>query len=339
MHVETLPHETLNQLMPMHIVVSQTGHIRHVGPTAGKLLGAGAMTDQRLLEIFELKRPGGIDTIEKLRGLCGQRLHLRLRNQVETGLQGIVMPAGEADLILNLSFGIGVLDAVNDFNLTGLDFAVTDQAIEMLFLVEAKSAVTAELRQLNSRLQGARETAEVQAQTDELTGLSNRRALDMQLAQYVSRDHRFSLMHIDLDYFKEVNDTHGHAAGDHVLREVARLLREQTRAGDTVARAGGDEFVVLFPDLTDVALLKDIAMRIIGRLEEPIVFGDVICRISGSIGTTVSELYDHLDAERMLADADEALYASKHAGRAQVTFYGGAGYGKAETAAQIAKPG
>lgn len=334
MGVEHLSHETLDQLMPMHVVISKTGHIRHAGPTAQKLIADGTLVGRRLLEVFELRRPSGIKSIEQLHAICDQRLHLRLRGPFETGLQGIAMPLKDGDMILNLSFGIGVLDAVSDYNLTGLDFAVTDQAIEMLFLVEAKSAVTAELRQLNNRLQGAREMAEIQAQTDDLTGLSNRRALDMQLNLLVSRGDRFSLMHIDLDYFKEVNDTYGHAAGDHVLKEVAHLLRHQTRSGDMVARAGGDEFVVLFPGLTDVATLKDIAARVISHLEEPINFGDVTCRISGSIGTTISDLYNDLDAQRMLADADAALYASKHAGRAQVTFHGGK-----ETMSQVAKPG
>jgi GGDEF domain-containing protein len=140
-----------------------------------------------------------------------------------------------------------VNEAVRRYGLTVADFAATDLTIEMLYLVEAKSAVMEELRHLNLRLHGAKAAAEEQALSDTLTGLCNRRALDLGLGALVQQGQTFGLMHLDLDYFKQVNDTHGHAAGDAVLRQVALVLREETRASDLVARVGGTSLCWCFP--------------------------------------------------------------------------------------------
>jgi diguanylate cyclase (GGDEF)-like protein len=225
-------------------------------------------------------------------------------------------------VLVNLSFGIDVIKAVATHHLTDADFAATDLAMELLYLVEAKTAVTDELRQMNLRLQGARDAAEEQALTDTLTGLRNRRALDVAMSMMIDRKVPFGLMHIDLDYFKAVNDTLGHAAGDFVLQVVAKVLLSQTRAGDTVARVGGDEFVVVFKDLTDPDKLFNIAKRVVEKLTEPSDFQGQVCRISASIGITISTDYAQPSADKMLSDADEALYASKNAGRGQAKLFG-----------------
>ena len=120
-----------------------------------------------------------------------------------------------------------------------------------------------------------------------------------------------------------MNDTLGHAAGDHVLRQVARVLAQETRATDMAARVGGDEFVVVFPSLSDTAQLMRIAERIITSVTEPILFDGKECRISASIGVTVSSLYEAPDADRMLSDADSALYDVKRDGRGRALLVGG----------------
>ncbi len=310
----------LDRLMPMHMRLSETGHILHAGPTLAKLFHGGELSGRRFLEVLELRRPRTIGSMEDLRKAAGAALHLRFRDAPHTTFRGIAAPMPtDAGLLVNLSFGIAVADAVRDHNLTSADFAPTDLTVEMLYLIEAKSAVMNESRDLNLRLQDARIAAEEQAFTDTLTGLKNRRAMDHVLARLVGSGARFGLMHLDLDYFKDVNDSYGHAAGDHVLQVVARVLADETRDSDTVARVGGDEFVLIFDRQFDPERLRSIAARIIERLEEPVSFEGRTCRISGSVGITMSTLYAEPAAEAMLADADAALYASKHKGRACVT--------------------
>jgi diguanylate cyclase (GGDEF)-like protein len=311
----------INQLMPMHLRLDAHGIIRSVGPTLAKLLPASSVLGQTVARVFSLRRPAAPMRMVDLRLRIGSRLHLALCNDPALVLRGLAVPTGDGGLLINLSFGIWVHEAVRRYGLTVADFAATDLTVEMLYLVEAKSAVTDELRNLNLRLQGAKRVAEEQALTDTLTGLRNRRALDQHLGDLADRHQPFGLMHMDLDFFKQVNDTLGHAAGDHVLKEVARILVEETRATDLVARVGGDEFVLVFPRLADPAGLKDIASRIIARLGVPIRFEGQVCRISCSIGMTVFFGQGSPDIDALHARADEALYISKRHGRGRATFY------------------
>ena len=311
----------LDALMPLHMTLDRDGRILSAGPTLVALLPGLTLCGQMFFDLFDIRRPDGIGAMADLRRRAGVKLVLGLRGQSAHGFAGIAVPAGGGGLLVNLSFGIGIIEAVRAHNLTDADFTATDLAMELLYLVEAKSAVMQELRALNLRLQGAKHAAETQALTDTLTGLSNRRALDSVLAEAVARRLPFGLMHIDLDYFKAVNDTLGHAAGDHVLREVARVLREETRRNDTVARVGGDEFVMVFPGMTQPPDLSRIAGRIVSRLTEPFLHEGRLCRISASIGIAISTAYESLTVEQILGDADSATYASKHAGRGRALFH------------------
>ena len=311
-----------DQLCPMHVIIDAEGLVVSHGPTLNKIRGDESWVGKPFLEVLDLQRPRSVKQVSDLMETAGSKLHFQLNEAPHTRMKGVLVPLPEGQgAFINLSFGISVLDAVRDFNLTSQDFSPTDLTIEMLYLVEAKSAAMEASRQLNLRLQGAKIAAEEQAFTDTLTGLKNRRAMDHVLNRLISGGRDFALMNVDLDFFKSVNDTYGHAAGDAVLQRVAAIMVECTRKSDTVARIGGDEFVLVFEGLMDRNRLNDLACRLIARLEEPIMYGADECRISASAGTTLStDVVQPLPAT-LLYQADIALYASKRAGKAQHMFY------------------
>ncbi|WP_245897757.1 GGDEF domain-containing protein [Pseudoprimorskyibacter insulae] len=301
----------------MHMRTDGTGMIVHLGPTARKVFPHSL--GRHLLDLFECLRPASATDMPGLRTLSKRRLRLRHRQSGET-FRGVLAPLPDGGLILKLAFGIQLVEDIRSHGLTSADFEPTDLTVEMLYLLEAKTAAMDASRSLNQRLQVARISAETQAFTDTLTGLANRRALDHVLSRMGAVQRNFSLVQLDLDLFKQVNDTHGHGAGDHVLQEVARRLLSETRDEDTVARVGGDEFTLIFDGLLDQARLSDLASRLIAALEVPITFGTVTCQISASIGIARSCDYSGYRIDQMIEEADRALYASKRAGRAQFAF-------------------
>jgi diguanylate cyclase (GGDEF)-like protein len=152
---------------------------------------------------------------------------------------------------------------------------------------------------------------------DHLTGLYNRRqwieGLQLQLLRAGRTGLRVAVLYIDLDDFKPVNDTWGHAAGDDVLSTVAQRLKVLVRPHDVVARVGGDEFAISCEDLSGPADAEEIAVRIIEGLSQPVEIADELVSVSASIGITMSD--DASEAERMVDEADAAMYRAKQAGR------------------------
>ncbi|MEO0751758.1 MAG: diguanylate cyclase [Pseudomonadota bacterium] len=312
----------LDVLCPWYIVIDAGGRICAAGAAIAKLNGGAPLVGTPLLEFLEVRRPKALDCMESLMAQSGRKLHLVTRRAPHAELKGVLAPLPEGAVpgvesggVLSLSFGISVIDAVGDFRLNAADFAVTDLTVEMLYLVEAKSAVMQELRHLNTRLENAKLEAEEQAVTDRLTGLGNRRAMDLALGQMLSRKSGFAMMQVDLDHFKEVNDTHGHAAGDAVLQTVAERLRKVTRVEDTVARQGGDEFVLILPGVIDAPQITSLAQRLVSEIEVPIPFGSDELHVSASVGISIATDLATADPDLMMEQADSALYAVKEEGR------------------------
>lgn len=307
--------KALDVLTPMHVFIDCDGAIRHVGPTARHFCKGANFS-----EAFEIVKPANTSASEILKGFTGKKLVLSPRGETGLSLTGVVAPLKDG-FLLNLSLGLDVVDIVRRYNLTATDFAPTDLSVGIIYLTEAKSIAIEEYKRLNMRLNGAKTRAEQAAQTDELTGLSNLRALREELVVLQNSGECFAIMTLDLDHFKAVNDNLGHAAGDHVLKETARILREETRNGDLVARNGGDEFTLLLKGVHDRETTVDIAERIIDRIEQPVTYGTATCHISASIGTIFSNDSHVLDIEEMLSNADKALYSSKRSGRGRNTVY------------------
>ncbi|MCA8879219.1 MAG: diguanylate cyclase [Rhodobacteraceae bacterium] len=308
--------------MPLHLRLKRDGTITHVGPTLRKMRPEDDLLGRSLFEVFDLKRPSGAGTLEALTDGRSHRLQLQFRDAPRSALKGLLVPDNKGgEYILNLSFGISLMEAIHDYDLSSADFAHTDLVIEMLYVVEAKTVILDEWRGLNARLQSAKIEAETQAYTDTLTGLRNRRALDKVLQKLCDLREPFGLVHLDLDFFKQVNDTLGHAAGDHVLQVAAQAMIDATRSEDTLVRAGGDEFVLILPGVVNPGKLMDLSQRLIRRLQQPIPFGADLCRISGSAGIAVSLGAADASPQALLKQADRALYASKGRGRSCATVF------------------
>lgn len=159
---------------------------------------------------------------------------------------------------------------------------------------------------------------------DPLTGLANRNLFYLKLTdgiiQTLRSDQMLALFFLDLDNFKDINDTHGHPVGDQLLQEVATRLKSATRASDTVARLGGDEFAIIATNLnneTDITLL---AKKLITSFNEPFKLGSNRITAHSSIGIALCPVHGH-DPDELLRHADLALYQAKAAGRNNFKFY------------------
>lgn len=189
-------------------------------------------------------------------------------------------------------------------------------------------AAKATLESQNGRLSEIRVNAERKANHDGLTGLLNRRGLDgvlkNMMEQAKASDGKMALLHIDLDRFKHINDTLGHAAGDHILCAVAESLRTHTEPTDYVARVGGDEFVVLITGSASEDALSAKAECLIEELSKPVTYKDAVCRFGASIGIDIGiarQIAKHGNADQLLVNADIALYRAKDEGRGRFAFY------------------
>jgi diguanylate cyclase len=187
-------------------------------------------------------------------------------------------------------------------------------------LMEANNQMQQQLTSAEGKLQEQAKQIQIEAtaaRTDALTGLANRRALDDEIARRAAESQRcgrtFSLLMIDVDHFKKFNDTHGHQAGDEVLRGVGRVLRQNAREMDVPARFGGEEFAVIFPGAraADVAASVERIRKAIAQT--PFHFAGADLHVTVSLG--VAHLVENEDGAALIRRADAALYASKDAGR------------------------
>ena len=166
--------------------------------------------------------------------------------------------------------------------------------------------------------------AETLARCDSLTGLANRLHMESQLARtldaYRTAKRSCALMMMDLDRFKQVNDTLGHPAGDELLKQVAARLGTVVARRGTIGRLGGDEFLIILPDLDDRGEQGELAQRIIQMVSQPYSVNGSRAIIGASIGVATAP-YDGIDAEALTSAADLALYAAKGGGRGQFRFF------------------
>ena len=259
--------------------------------TAAAALAMLAAEPQCAIALLDLGLPDsqGLDTLIEL-----TRLHHRVPVVVLTGNE-------------NNDVGTAAVAAgAQDFLLKG-QFDATSLSRCIAFAAQRKQAELALLDR--SRL-------------DDLTRLPKRAILLDRLQTAIADSHRHrtlsALLFIDLDLFKQVNDTHGHTAGDAVLCAVAQRIAKAVRASDTAARLGGDEFAVLLGNLAHLDDAMTVGQAILAAITEPVLFDGKPLRVSASIG--VAHFRGNAEsAEQLLARADAAMYASKAAGKGLVS--------------------
>lgn len=189
--------------------------------------------------------------------------------------------------------------------------------VEMLMWMAVLGTRTGEMRPAASRAGGERHRLETLAHTDALTGALNRRALmrhGQALLQAARPGQIVAVCMVDLDGFKAVNDTHGHATGDLLLQQLAQRLQHLLRATDQVVRTGGDEFVVVVPGLQSAAEGDAVAAELLQAAAQPFTLDGVVCRVGLSVGYALAP-DDATDLGALMALADAAMYAAKAAGK------------------------
>ena len=229
-----------------------------------------------------------------------------------TGMWAASFPVGTVCRSVNELSGsrLGVLLSVSSLLLLGMTLLTS--------MLDAR--LQGSLNRANLKLQSANDELRKHAFMDPLTGLPNRLLFEDRLMhallrrerQHERKGARLAVLFVDLDGFKPVNDQFGHAVGDGVLKEIAQRLQALARGGDTVARIGGDEFLVLMEDIDSAADCAIVAARVLEALGLPMRNGDRQISISASIGIVVYP--DQGEKGKLIANADAAMYAAKRAG-------------------------
>ncbi|WP_123147590.1 bifunctional diguanylate cyclase/phosphodiesterase [Mesorhizobium delmotii] len=230
----------------------------------------------------------------------------------------IIRPDGE---IRHVRSKATIYRAANDTpKMIGAEWDVTADVLLNKDLVRAKQLSESK----NAELESAKARIEHIALHDSLTGLPNRRYLDQVLEDYAANARRAggyaALLHIDLDRFKHINDTLGHAAGDAMLVHASAVLRSKVDGEGFVARIGGDEFIVLCVAHDDIKQLGLLADRVISQMREPVYYQGHRCRFGVSVGIAVDNGKD-VEAKHLLVNADIALYRAKRRGRNRYEFF------------------
>jgi diguanylate cyclase (GGDEF)-like protein len=259
-------------------------------------------------------------------------IHMVTVSLIFTFGAGVVARTAGRPVICSVSIALAVAPTVMAFLFHAFQANGTPLQLEFSLLQAVLLTVVATMSLISARHQyhssiehlAAKHDLAALARSDPLTGLPNRlllrEAFEPLVRLSASTGRPLAIHYLDLDGFKAINDGYGHPAGDAVLREVAHRLKETVRAGDTVSRLGGDEFLLVQVGVEHRSEAEMLARRIIKKLSDPYVFEGQALRISVSIGIVMSPEFG-IDLKQLIACADAALYRSKAAGKAQLNFY------------------
>jgi len=271
--------------------------------------------------------------------------HQLFLTMVVLGACAVSMPALSADLACYLLFLLpaalpvathlvveggeiqltaGIMSLVGIVLLVRMAFGTHKRLVEQLNIRFAVADIAEELRSEMADRRRAEEQLTQLANYDPLTGLANRTLCEQKLGRAIVRARggqaQLAVLFLDLDRFKEINDSLGHGIGDKVLKRVAQRLQRSVTERDTVARLSGDEFILLIEDAEDREDLEALSERILRVIGKPMLLGETELRVTASIGITLLA-EDSPDVKSLLANADTALYRAKKLGRNCAEFF------------------
>ena len=291
-------------------------------------LASGAETwDDRTNELYGLPTDGGPRGHDFWRAA----VHPDDQERAEADFRQMIATTGRYESDYRVLLPDGALRHVRSIAALFREPGVPDKVVGVNWDMTADVALNEDLRRAtqltearNRELEVARVRIEHNALHDSLTGLPNRRYLDEMLKRHAAEGYlgsgSMALLHIDLDRFKQINDTLGHAAGDAMLIHASTVLRSNCNGADFVARIGGDEFVVLTTASGGDIYLGTLAERIVKEMRQPATYEGHECRFGVSIGIA-ADRNATIDAKRLLINADIALYRAKARGRNRFEFF------------------
>jgi len=300
------------------LVVAAVGSLQHPNPVTQRALAVTTNVPMALLSLDQAGAASGAAINADMDHTA------RLSQEVLAilafaGLMTIALALGLGRrLFRQVLIPVGALrDAANSLANGRLDHRVTFDRNDEL------GDLAASFNTMADAIAGSQRNLTLEASTDSLSGLANRPAFRGRLQAMLDRPDRQggrqAVLFVDLDDFKDVNDTLGHAAGDELLRVVAARLTAVVRPGDTVARLGGDEFALLLDNLTEPDLAVSIAHRVVNTLADPVAIGSTWAHVGASVGVALRRPDSTLDA--MMHEADLAMYTAKGKGKNRAELY------------------
>jgi len=279
--------------------------------------------DERMHQLYGLSMDGRTRSAEQWRAM----VHAEDRERAQADFDRM-LPTGRYESSYRVARPDGTVRHIKSVGAVQTETNANDRIVGVNWDITEDLKLNEELRlaqQLteahNRELEAARVSIEYNALHDVLTGLPNRRYLDEKMRS-IDQDGLggMAVLHMDLDRFKQINDTLGHAAGDAMLVRASSVLRENCRESDFVARVGGDEFVVLTTMDAGRIYLATLAEQIVKQMRLPVSFQGHECRFGVSIGIAMDS-GTTIDCKRLLINADIALYRAKRRGRNRFEFF------------------
>ncbi|MCG6882188.1 MAG: EAL domain-containing protein [Silicimonas sp.] len=318
--------ETFERIVPFGVIVDAGGIVRSLGPSLRKIASPECGVGRPVFEAFSFRKPRLLKPDLVFQDVLGARITMDVHTSEADSTVSVFGMAfnitidGLPHVALVMTPGVNARKLIEEKGLRTSDFSAGDGSPDLLPLLAMQEEMAADSKRAAARLKSAYDEAERIALHDTLTNLPNRRALMIALRD-VTQKEPLSIVHVDLDRFKEMNDTYGHAAGDAALQHAASALRSVFGDETMCARLGGDEFVVLLRGAAQEAKLSKFGKAVVAAVSAPFKFRGEHLKIGASVGLAHTDSSDGLSADELLHRVDLALYEAKRSGRGCARLY------------------